>query len=332
MTKKTVVSCYGFWPGIPDGVAGVGPPRTVYCIIGEKARMLKLSNGEVSDLLDPETVRKMYGPCSLNQMISYIKEARLASGGGLGVDFETSIFFCIVEHPEQYTSDDDGTARLSRSASDKIPKRWKEYFVILPKKGSGGGRRENEVRGYLLAVRVNNDAGSQLTTEKARRYRNQAQRSQKLLRQLIPEYRYGVFGSEKQERLQSNILSELQRLEDALHVLGIPVSEEEKVTSQKGAEDYESTGIVTPKSGRRPVRHEQNGSARRRVGTAIIGRKHDDPPLGTRARFVPGGLSEVVIPFPHVAPQPVDGAQSGDESDRGCGTGSGKSGGHICRL
>lgn len=112
MTKrKTIVSCYGFWPGIPDGVAGVGPPRTVYCMIGDEAKGLKLENGDVIDLLDAKNVH-IYGPCTLVQMIGYINDAPYAKGGS----FKNSVFADIVTHPERYEA-----VRI-KNASD-IPKK-----------------------------------------------------------------------------------------------------------------------------------------------------------------------------------------------------------------
>lgn len=317
MNEIIQVFCYGFWPGVKDGAVGSGPPKSVYCRIGNRVKRLTLSNGEVNDLLDAASV-SIYTPCSLQQMVCYIKDAEKESGGDLGVDFATSVFSNIVAHPEQYTSGDESPAWVPSPSQDELPKRWKEYFVILPKKGGGGSRRENEVRGYLLGVRVSSDAGSKLSTDKARRYRSQAQGSQKLLRKLIPEYRFGVFDSEKRERLRSNILIELQRLEEALRVLGIPVSEGKKGMSQKCAGDGRSTGIVTPNPGKKPVCHEPKGSAMGKVGTAIIGMRDPDLIPGRKKKFVAPGLSEVVIPFQHVAPQPEDGAQG--EDDSGVGT------------
>jgi hypothetical protein len=305
MNEKIQVSCYGFWPGVEDGRVGSGPPKSVYYRIGNRVKRLTLSSGEVNDLLNAASV-SIYTPCSLQQMVGYIKGAEKENGGDLGPDFATSVFARIVLNPEQYTSDVASAAQLSSLAQDEMPKRWKEYFVVSPKKGGSSSRRENEVRGYLLGVRVSSDAGSKLSTDKARRYRSQAQGSQKLLRRLIPEYRFGVFDSEKRERLQSDILIELKRLEDALRVLGIPVSEEEKVMSQTGIGNRGgSTGTLLLKPGRKPNCRELSGPVKGKIGTAVFGKRDPDFVPGRKKKFVPPGLSEVVIPFQHVALQPA---------------------------
>jgi hypothetical protein len=259
---KILVSCFGFWPGAEDGKAGDGSPRTVYCVIGEKARMLKLSNGEVSDLLDPETVRKMYGPCSLRQMISYIKEARSASGGDLGIDFEMSIFAKIIANPDQYMS------------GEEIPVRWRDYFVVSPKKGRSAGRREDEVRGYLLAVKVEEYDISHLSVANSRRYRKQVQGAQRLLREKIREYR-STSDSAKRETLKVDIMKSLRDLEQALHLLGIPISDTEKGTSRS---DADRDGRVVPMGdvrtqGQRVGRGVSTSSKKRKIG--IVAFKDD---------------------------------------------------------
>jgi hypothetical protein len=53
---RTRVSCYGFWPMAKDGEVGSGPPKTVYCAVGDKVKGLILSSGNIIDLLDAANV------------------------------------------------------------------------------------------------------------------------------------------------------------------------------------------------------------------------------------------------------------------------------------
>ncbi|NTV55090.1 MAG: hypothetical protein HGA16_01150 [Candidatus Moranbacteria bacterium] len=261
---KILVSCYGFWLGVEDGKAGNGSPRSVYCIIGEKALGLTFSKGEVLDLLDPETVRSMYGPCSLEQMIGYIKEAMSARGGDLGIDFATSVFAKIVARPDRYVS------------GEEIPYKWKDYFVVPPKKGRGAGRREDEVRGYLLAVKVEEYDISHLSVAKSRQYRKQVQGAQRLLREKIREYR-STSDLAKREALKADIMKNLTSLEQGLSLLGIPISDTEKGTSRSDAAGGEKVVLVgdVRTQGRRAGRGPSKDSKKKRK-IGVVAFKDDE--------------------------------------------------------
>ncbi|NTW30260.1 MAG: hypothetical protein HGA33_03210 [Candidatus Moranbacteria bacterium] len=209
--------------------------------------MLKLSNGDVSDLLAPDTVRSMYGACTLEQMIGYIEEARSARGGDLGIDFETSVFAKIVAHPDRHVS------------GEEIPYKWKDYFVVPPKKGRGAGRREDEVRGYLLAVKVEEYDTSHLSVANSRRYRKQVQGVQKLLRNKIREYR-STSDSAKRETLKADIVKNLKSLEQGLSLLGIPISDMEKGASRRDAD--EGGGVVSVGDARTQWRRAGRGPSK----------------------------------------------------------------------
>lgn len=254
---KILVSCYGFWLGVEDGKAGNGSPRSVYCIIGEKALGLTFSKGEVLDLLDPETVRSMYGPCSLEQMIGYIKEATSARGGDLGIDFETSIFAKIVEHPEQYTSDETGPAQVSSAAQEEIPKRWRVYFK----------RSDSWRQGYLLQLKLkDNGVGNQ--SSKMKPSVKQFYSSQKALRKMIGEYHLNSSGTGRRAEKKSAIIVGLRLFEEMLEKLGVPISDMEKELSQR---DVVGDVGVTPVSdvrtqGRRAGRGSRKDSKKRKIG------------------------------------------------------------------